>query len=267
MDLTSSLHVAIYSNVVAKEVKRILRSSGPGKENEPSSQYSDTRPLKHNQLKLKMARVSEKYKDSFRKPEKLLEFAGLESHHKVLDVCTGFGYLARHIALKTKKSVDAQNGSEWRPFFESIGIASAVEEMEERYGIRHVFATMEDPALSQVGTYHLITMQNCFHDLYDMPVDRRKFFRSIRRALKPGGKFLLVDHRAPRGRGALDAGANRGLHRIEECVAREELIANGFMITKTSDMFCSNVDNHRSSAWTDPMRETDRFVILCEEAI
>lgn len=211
--------------------------------------------------------TNEEYKDSFRKPERLLDFADLKPHHKVLDVCTGFGYLARHIAMRTDKSVDAQNGSEWRSFFDAIGIQAVVDEMEDKHGIRHVFASMEDPALSQVGVYDLITMQNCFHDLYDMHIDRRKFFRSIRRALKPGGKFLLVDHRAAPGRGAKDAGANSGLHRIDEAVARGELAANGFVIKKTSDMFRAHADDYKSSAWTEPMRETDRFVLLCEEAI
>jgi predicted methyltransferase len=200
--------------------------------------------------------TNENYKDSFRKPEKLLEFAGLEEDHKVLDVCTGFGYLARHISMKTKKPVDAQNGSEMMGFLESFGMQSIVMEMEERYGIRHVFAPMEDPALSQVGVYDLITMQNCFNDLYNMPINRRKFFRSIRRALKPGGRFLLV----------ADHGTSKSMHSIDEAVARGELAANGFVVIKSSDMFRSHADDRATSAWTDPNR-ADRFVLLCEEAI
>lgn len=208
---------------------------------------------------------SEAYKDSFRKPRELLAFAGLEPHHKVLDVCTGFGYLAKHASEITIDEVDAQNGSEWIPFFESVGIHSAVKEMKAA-GVRHYFAPLSDPAQSRTRQYDLITMQNSYHDLYDMPTSRKAFLHSLHRALKDDGKFLLIDHCAAPGRGARDAGANRGLHRIEECVVRAEIEACGFCVAQSSDMLRFNEDNYRHSAWTSPMRETDRFVLLCEKA-
>jgi predicted methyltransferase len=199
-------------------------------------------------------------RDSFRKPEKLLAFAGLERQHRVLDVCTGFGYLARHAAMITEQPVDAQNASEWRGWFDAISISKMIQDMQEEDKVRHYYSTMEDPALSQRGVYDLITMQNGFHDLYyNMNVDRRKFFRSIRRALKPGGKFLLVDHQAGPGRGLKDA--------VEEWVVRKELSENGFVVVKTSDMLQNSDDPYTTSSWTESLRETDRFVLLCEEAI
>ncbi|CAB9525564.1 Inherit from COG: Methyltransferase [Seminavis robusta] len=208
----------------------------------------------------------ESYKDSFRKPEELLQFAQLSSTDKVLDVTTGYGYLAKHMSKVSSKTVDVQNGSEWRGFFESIGIQKEIARMEKDGSIQHYWSSMEDPGLGKVNEYDLITMQNTFHDLYDMPVDRTKFFRSIRTALKPQGRFLLIDHQAGKGRGCRDAGANRGLHRIEACVVREELEQNGFLVTAQSDMFAFSNDNYRSSAWTNPMKNTDRFVLLCHKA-
>jgi len=210
----------------------------------------------------------ESYKDGFRKPHQLLEFARLQPSDKVLDVTTGFGYLARHISnVSTNYPVVAQNGSEWRGFFESIGIAKVIRRLEANGGkIKHVWSSMEDPASSRIEEYDLITMQNTYHDLYDMPIDRSKFFASIRRALKSdSGRFLLIDHHAAKGRGAKDAGANRGLHRIEECVVRKELQENGFVVVDTSNMFDSAKDNCRTCAWTNPMKDTKRFVLLCQK--
>jgi predicted methyltransferase len=199
-------------------------------------------------------------RDSFRKPEKLLAFAGLERHHRVLDLCTGFGYLARHAAMITDQPVDAQNASEWHAWFDAISISKMIQDMQGQDKVRHYYASMEDPAMSQRGVYDLITMQNGFHDLYfNMNVDRRKFFRSIRRALKPGGKFLLVDHQAGPGRGLNDA--------VEEWAVRKELKDNGFVVIKTSDMLLNSDDPYTTSSWTESLRETDRFVLLCEEAI
>jgi len=207
----------------------------------------------------------EEYKDIFCKPRELFQFAGLQPDHKALDICTGFGYLAKHMSKITTRNVDAHNGSEWRGFFQSVGVDAAIGDMKQA-GVHHYYATLNDPARSTVEHYDVITMQNTYHDLYDMPVDRRLFLLSIHRALKKDGKFLLVDHQAGPGRGAKDAGANRGLHRIEERVVRAELEACGFRIVKTSDMFQSSKDHYRSSAWTNPMKETDRFVFLCMKA-
>lgn len=200
--------------------------------------------------------------DAFRKPKELLEFAGLSRSDKVLDVSTGFGgYLAKHMASMTDKPVDAQNPSEWRGFFESDSGREALKSMADSK-IDHFFSPMEDPGLSKTETYDLIALQNAFHDLYDMPVDRSKFFASLHKALKPDGHLLLVDHRAEPGRGSMDAAS---LHRVEEGLVRSELAANGFTVTKTSNMFTCPEDDHDTCAWTDPARETDRFVFLCRK--
>ena len=128
------------------------------------------------------------------------------------------------------------------------------------------WSPLSDPGLGRKEVYDLITMQNTFHDLYDMPVDRADFLSSIRRAMKPDGRFLLIDHKAARGRGAKDAGSNGGLHRIEESVVRQELETSGFVIVDSSDIFAYDSDDHGTSAWTSPMQNTDRFVLLCQKA-
>ena len=212
---------------------------------------------------------SEAYKDAFRKPRELLQFAGLQPNAKVLDVCTGFGYLAKHAALMTGHNVvvDAHNGLEWKPFFQSVGIDQDALPAMRRAGVHHYYAPLQNPILPghDHDYYDLVMMQNTYHDLYDMPVNRLQFLVALRRAVKrQGGKLLLVDHCAAPGCGSRDAGANRGLHRIEEVTVRAELAASGWRIVATSDLLRCATDNYRQSAWTHPMRETDRFVLLCE---
>jgi predicted methyltransferase len=209
---------------------------------------------------------NESYKDSFRKPQELLNFARLSSNDRCLDVATGYGYLAKQISKTTTQPVDVVNGSERRGFFESVGIQKEITAMEKNGKIRHHWSPLAQPGLGKTNEYDLVTMQNTYHDLYDMPVDRRVFLASIRQAMKPTGRFLLIDHKAAKSRGAKDAGANRGLHRIELSVVVEELEACGFVIVAQSDMFAFAGDNLRRSAWTDPMKNTDRFVLLCEKA-
>ena len=208
-----------------------------------------------------MSDDKEAYKDSFRKPSVLLKFAGLSSSDTVLEISAGFGYLAKRMS-KTAAQVHAQNGAEYRELFESFGIQKEIEKMEKDYKIQHFWASFEDPGQSKTAVYDLVTLQNSFHDLYDLPVDRNKFFSSIKKAMRPKGRFLLVDHQAGPGRGSKDA---KELHRVEESVVREELKANGFKVTDTSDMFKYPEDDYTKSAWKEPNIETDRFVLLCEK--
>ena len=225
---------------------------------------------RHKKAEIHIIMSNESYKDPFRKPQEVLAFAKLSADDKVLDVTTGYGYLAKQmvqmIADGNSPVIDVQNASEWRGFFESVGINKEIRAMEQSGRIQHHWSPLAAPGLGKINEYDLVTMQNTYHDLYDMPVDRRVFLASIHQALQPKGRFLLIDHKAAPGRGAKDAGANRGLHRIEERVVRHELEAAGFAIVARSDMLAFAGDNHRTSAWTSPMKNTDRFVLLCEKA-
>lgn len=217
---------------------------------------------------------NESYKDTFRKPQEVLAFARLSPNDKVLDVTTGYGYLAKQMvqfigggsSSSNSAVIHVQNASEWRGFFESVGIQKEIRAMEQDGRIQHHWSPLAAPGLGKTSEYDLVTMQNTYHDLYDMPVDRRVFLASIHQALQPRGRFLLIDHKAAPGRGAKDAGANRGLHRIEECVVRRELEEAGFTIVARSDILAFAGDNHRTSAWTSPMKNTDRFMLLCGKA-
>ena len=130
---------------------------------------------------------SEAYKDSFRKPRE-----GLEPHHRVLDVCTGFGYLAKHASQITIDEVDAQNGCAWIPFFESVGIHSAVKEMKAA-GVRHYFASLSDPAPSRTRQY-LITMQNTHTTIFTTCplVARHSYIASIGLSRMMGNSCGLI---------------------------------------------------------------------------
>ena len=66
------------------------------------------------------------YKDKWRRPVELLKFAGIFEGAKVLDITTGFGYPAKAAATMVGGPVDAQNGSEWRGFFESVGVGKEI---------------------------------------------------------------------------------------------------------------------------------------------
>jgi predicted methyltransferase len=90
--------------------------------------------------------------------------------------------------------------------------------------------------------------------------DRLAMNRSIYNALRPGGVFLVVDHRSEDGTGDSVIG---DYHRIEESFVREEIEAAGFELAAESDLL-SNPDDSRTISVFDPSirGNTDRFVLL-----
>jgi predicted methyltransferase len=59
----------------------------------------------------------------------------------------------------------------------------------------------------------VVTMILNYHDISYLPVDRDALNRKIFAALKPGGRYVIVDHSALPGTGIT---AGKTLHRIEE---------------------------------------------------
>jgi predicted methyltransferase len=82
----------------------------------------------------------------------------------------------------------------------------------------------------------------------------------LARALKPGGKLLLVDHSAKEGTGAAAA---TPLHRIEQAYAIKDFTAHGFKVVAQSDLLRRSDDARDQLTYKGPMvGKTDRFVIV-----
>jgi predicted methyltransferase len=105
-----------------------------------------------------------------------------------------------------------------------------------------------------------------YHDLYHYDpqgwpkIDPNQFLEQIRRAVKPGGAFLIVDHAARPGSGSASA---QELHRIDEQFAIADIEKHGFRLEKRWDGL-RNPDDDRDAVVFDPKvrGRTDRFVHL-----
>lgn len=82
-----------------------------------------------------------------------------------------------------------------------------------------------------------------YHDLGLQDVDRAAMNRRIFDALKPGGVYLIIDHKAEDGSGWRDT---QSLHRMGVEVIVEELTAAGFELAVDSDLL-ANPDDPRDA--------------------
>jgi predicted methyltransferase len=102
-----------------------------------------------------------------------------------------------------------------------------------------------------------------YHDLRPNGIDTVALNRKIFAALKPGGVFLVIDHKAEDGSGWRDA---RPLHRMGIETIKEEVLAAGFELVDESDLL-ANPDDDRTTRVFALDGATDQAVLLFRKPV
>jgi predicted methyltransferase len=109
----------------------------------------------------------------------------------------------------------------------------------------------------------VIWIRQNYHDLYDKfmgPADVPAFNKAVFNALKPGGRFVIIDHSAPDGSGLADT---EKLHRIDAAVVKRDLAAAGFKFVGESDALRNPADDRTKLVFDPSVRgKTDQFVYV-----
>ena len=108
----------------------------------------------------------------------------------------------------------------------------------------------------------VLWMHLFYHDLHtalikDKGVTADAFNRAVYEGLKPGGRYVIVDHAAAIGAGTSEA---QSLHRIDPASVRKEVEAAGFVLDAESTMLANKDDPHSVKVFDPSIKgETDRF--------
>lgn len=82
---------------------------------------------------------------------------------------------------------------------------------------------------------------------------------SVYRALRPGGIYIVADHRAEIGSGDRDSAE---LHRIDPGLIKSEVLAAGFVLVEEGDIFRNPDDDHKHMIMDPVVRgRTDRVLL------
>jgi predicted methyltransferase len=100
-----------------------------------------------------------------------------------------------------------------------------------------------------------------YHDFHNAPnADMKAFNANVFKALKPGGKYIVIDHAAAPGTGV---SATSTLHRIDPAAVKEELMAAGFTLVTQSDVLKHPADDHTLRVFESGVRgKTDQFILV-----
>ena len=207
--------------------------------------------------------------DERRKPTELLTFMALQPGMKVADIGAGRGYTTELLAraVGAEGVVYGQNPAFVLERFAEEDWSARLEKPVMANVVR-VDREFDDPLPPEVRDLDLVVNVLFYHDLVWMNVDRDAYNRAVFEALKPGGRYVVVDHSAAAGRGVEDV---ETLHRIEEIVMRQEIERAGFELIAEADFLRNPGDTRDWNAlpWRsgDRLESSDRFVLRFQKPV
>jgi len=217
----------------------------PGTHDAPSAEQY--RALLASPLRIERDRTF----DQRRHPVELLQFADVRPGMRVLDIATGGGYTSQLLALAVGPS-----GKLWA---QTPQPGAALKERMAAHPQANFIVTarpFDDPAPPEAAPLDLVTLILNYHDISYLPVDRDAMNRKIFAVLKPGGRYVIVDHSALAGSGI---SAGKTLHRIEEAFVVAEVMRAGFVLEGEGSFMRNPADKRDDSS--APPKETDKFVL------
>jgi predicted methyltransferase len=191
--------------------------------------------------------AGDRARDADRRPDQILAFYGVEPGMTVVEYIAGGGYYTELLS---------------RTVGESGHVYSTRVRDERLEGGRLPNVTpIQDSELGvEPGTADLAFTALNYHDLVGREVPREPMLAQIMQQLRPGGIFAVIDHAAEDGSGARDADT---LHRIDEQLVKDEVLAAGFELVEESDLLRHPEDDRTQRVFAEGVRgKTDRFVLM-----
>lgn len=204
-------------------------------------------------------------RDPGRKPAELLTLAGLNVGDHVAEITT-FGQYYTPMLLEAV-GPDGRVEMYDMPYLAAFGEGTVGEAGQ-------AFADARDNADYYVVHYNDVTFPDgldavynvlYYHDLQGVEVDTGVMNGKIFAALKPGGKYVIVDHLAEAGSGWRDSTT---IHRIDKEVIVSEITAAGFDLVVDSDILANPEDDRTAMVFSPGMRGgTDRAVLVFQKPL
>ncbi len=198
-------------------------------------------------------------RDAARKPAVLLAFADVKPSMAVVDWVPGGGYFTRLFAdvVGDEGKVYAWVPAELKDKYDLGKNAEAIAIQH-----RNVLAVIEPMlATTSIRDADIVWTSQNYHDLHTKgfgDVDTLAFNKQVFDMLKPGGYYIVVDHRAAEG---APVDVAESLHRIDPAIVKREVEAAGFVFDSESVALANPADDHTLNVFDEKVRgHTDQFV-------
>lgn len=200
--------------------------------------------------------AADRARDSSRKPAQILMMSGIKPGDHVIEIA-GFGqYYTKMLSsiVGPKGKVDVYD----LPYTERFaGKASRA------FAAAHANVNYHQENYNNTTFPKHIDIVYCilyYHDLIIQKIDTAKLNAKFLASLKPGGAYVIVDHKAKAGSGTT---YTRKLHRIDPQVIKNQVTAAGFKLVKESNILAHPEDDHTKLIFNPTIRGiTDRAVFI-----
>jgi predicted methyltransferase len=203
-------------------------------------------------------------RDENRKPADMLAFAGIGPGKVVVDMLPGGGYFTRIFAKAVEPGgrVYAYFGTQYDARLKGQGKDpdNQFADLKRTYpnlGVIHgplpQFVTPEPVDV-------VWTSQN-YHDMHNKAyaMDVNEVNKAIYKSLKPGGYYIIIDHKAADSTGD---DVTETLHRIKEATVKKEVEAAGFkLVAEGHDLDYASDDGTKRVFEADVKGKTHQFML------
>ena len=203
--------------------------------------------------------------DPGRDPARLLKFLDVRPGMRVGELVSGGGYTTELLAraVGPRGVVYAENPP-W--VLERFAAKPWAERLARPTNKNVVRADLEldAPFPPEAKDLDLVVMYANYHDAVGLfKTDRAKMNAAVFAALKPGGRYAIIDSSAKPGTGAADV---ETLHRIDEEYVKQEVQAAGFKLERSDDFMRNPADtrdwNASPVAAAEKRGTSDRFALM-----
>jgi predicted methyltransferase len=198
------------------------------------------------------------------KQSELIRFARVDAGSTVIDVYPGDGGWTRLFSdvVGPQGRVFSFVPAEVAHFKnDPVGLMRTLAKEPGRENVEAVSADLVAmPEVTQPAD--VLWLHLFYHDLHtaliqDKGATAADFNRAVYERLKPGGRYVIVDHAAAAGSAASDT---QSLHRIDPASVREEVEAAGFVLDAEGAMVANEDDQHAIKVFDPSIKgQTDRF--------
>ncbi|WP_158588363.1 class I SAM-dependent methyltransferase [Henriciella mobilis] len=206
-------------------------------------------------------------RDEMRKPAEVIEFMALQPGETVLEMEAGGGYFTEILSgyLGADGKLYMQNPAAFDTFLGD----SATMRADRLSNVEYMKSDFDELPLDD-GAVDVVTWFQGPHELWYTPESGEALvgnidatFPEILRVLKPGGSFVVLDHRASAGTPATSGGDT---HRIDPQVVKDMAEEAGFVFVAESDLFVNPADDLDANVFDPKVRGmTDQFLLKFEK--
>jgi predicted methyltransferase len=164
-------------------------------------------------------------RDEWQRPAEVMDALGAKPGHRVADIGCGFGYFTFRLAARV--------GAEGKVYAVDID-EEAVEkvrrrkESEKLAQVEPILGKSDDPRLP--NDLDAVLIVDTYHEFREYD----RMMQAVFRALKPGGRLVIIDGEGPAGKPRTEY---HRLHTIPSELLREEVGSNGFVFKESRPGF------------------------------